>query len=140
MRRVGLIVLLSITATAADDKDKAHFAPGPAASYPNHQTAEKISVAAVPYVTEEQAHIAFGKANPNKYGVLPVLVILENGTGKALRLDLQAEFIEPGGKHIEATPALDVTFIGGNKRPPKMPGSSGGPFPLPRRQKRGPLD
>jgi hypothetical protein len=140
MRRVGLIVLLSITATAADDKDKAHFAPGPAASYPNHQTAEKITVAAVPYVTEEQAHTAFGKANPNKYGVLPVLVILENGTGKALRLNLQAEFIEPGGKHIEATPALDVTFIGGNKRPPKMPGSSGGPFPLPRHQKRGPLD
>jgi hypothetical protein len=92
----------------------------------------------VPFVTDEQTEAAFGKKNPNKYGVLPVLVILENGTGKALRLNLQAEFIEPTGHHLEATPAGDVVFIGGNTRPPKLPGTN--PLPLPRRSKRGPLN
>jgi hypothetical protein len=140
MRRVALIVLLSIAVSAGDDKDKTRFAPGPAESYPNHQTVDKITIAAVPYVTEAQAHAAFDKANPNKYGVLPILVVIANATGKALRLDLQAEFIEPDGKHLDATPALDVTFIGGSKKVPRIPGSSGAPFPLPRRTKGGPLD
>src|SRR5580700_6436355 len=98
MRRVALIVLLSIAASAGDDKDKTHFPPGPAESYPNHQTADKITIAAVPFVSEEQTRAAFDKANPNRYGVLPILVTLSNGTGKALRLDLQAEYIEPGGR------------------------------------------
>jgi hypothetical protein len=138
MKRVALIVLLSIAASRADDKDKTHFAPGPASSYPGHQTLDKITIAAVPFITEDQAHMAFGKANPYKYGVLPVLVILENGTGKALRLDLKAEFEEAGGQHLEATPASDVTFIGGNVRAPKVPGS--GPLPFPTRKKKGPLN
>jgi hypothetical protein len=138
MRRVALIVLLSIAASRADDKDKEHFSPGAASSYPGHQTLDKITIAAVPFVTEEQARTAFGKANPYKYGVLPVLVILENKTGKALRLNLSAEFEEAGGRHLEATPPADVTFIGGNVRPPKVPGS--GPLPFPTRKKNGPLN
>ena len=138
MKRVALIVLLSIPAAAGDDKDKARFEPGPASSYPGHQTLDKITIAAVPFATEAQAHTAFGKVDPNRYGVLPVLVILENGTGKTLRLDLEAEFVEPDGKHVEATPASDVTFIGGDTRPPRIPGTS--PIPLPRRRKKGPLN
>jgi hypothetical protein len=142
MRRVavfsGVIVLLSIAAQAGDDKDKDRFAPAAAASYKGSRTTEKITLAAVPFLTEEQVHTAFGKVNPNKYGVLPVLVILENGTGKALRLSLSADYIAPGGKHVDATPAADVTFIGGSGKPPSMPGSS--PLPFPRRAKKGPLN
>lgn len=142
MRRVavfsGLIVLLSIAAKAGDDKDKDRFAPGAAASYKGSQTTEKITMAAIPFLTEEQMHSAFGKANPNKYGVLPVLVIIENGTGKALRLDLSADYISPDGKHVDATPASDVTFIGGSGKAPSMPGTN--PLPFPRRAKKGPLN
>ena len=138
MKRVALIVLLSIAAATGDDKDKARFEPGKAASYPSHQTLDNITIAGVPYTTEAQARSAFGKVNPNRYGVLPVLVILENGTGKALRLDLQAEFVEPGGGHIDATPAADVTFIGGDTSAPRIPGTS--PLPFPRRRKKGPLN
>src|SRR5882724_11658079 len=106
MRRVAVfsgvwIVLLSITAWAADDKDKEHFVPGAASSYRGSQTNEKITIAAVPFLTEEQMRSAFGKVNPSKYGVLPVLVILENGTGKALRLSLSADYIGPDGKHVD---------------------------------------
>jgi hypothetical protein len=142
MRRVavfsGVIVLLSIAAQAGDDKDKDRFSPGPAASYKGNLTTEKISIAAVPFVTEEQMRSAFGKVNPTRYGVLPVLVILENGTGKALRLSLQADIVAPDGKHLDATPASDVTFIGGSGKPPKIPGSN--PLPFPRKSKNGPLN
>ena len=88
-------------------------APAAASSYKGSQTTEKITIAAVPFVSEEQVRSAFGKVDPNHYGVLPVLVVLENGTGKALRLSLQADYIGPDGKHVDATPASDATFIGG---------------------------
>lgn len=141
MRRVAVfssvwIVLLSIA--FADDKDKDRFAPAAASSYKGATTTEKITIAAVPFLGEEQVRSAFGKVNPNKYGVLPVLVVMENGTGKALRLNLQADYIGPDGKHVEATPATDVTFIGGSGKPPSIPGTN--PLPFPRRAKKGPLN
>jgi len=126
---------------SAADKDKDRFAPGTASSYPGHQTMDGITLAAVPYVTEDQVKSAFGKVDPNKYGVLPVLVILENGTGKALRLDLQAEFVDPGRRHVEATPASDVLYIGTQVKRPKLPGTSPYPNPFPRKgPKKGPLN
>ena len=59
MRRVAVIVLLSITAVAAADKDKPRFAPRPAASYPSHQTLDKITIAAVPYLTDAETAMTF---------------------------------------------------------------------------------
>jgi hypothetical protein len=129
-------VLLSIAAVSADDK--VPFRPGPASSYPNHQTLDKITIAAVAYVSDDQVRSAFGKVNPPKYGVEPILVILQNDTGKTLRLDLEAEFVDPGNRHIEATPASDVLYIGTEVKRPRMPGAS--PIPLPSRNKKGPLN
>jgi hypothetical protein len=139
MKRVALIVLLSIAVAAAADKDKTRFAPGPASSYPGHQTIENITIAAVPFVTDEQTRTAFDKVNPNKYGVLPVLVVMENGTGKALRLDLEAAYVDPGNRHIEAMPPDDVLRFNGVTKPPKL-GANPLPIPLPRREKKGPLN
>jgi hypothetical protein len=142
MRRVavfsGVWIVLSIAAQGGDDKDKDRFAPSPASSYKGSQTTEKITVAAVPFVDEEQIRSAFGKVNPNKYGVLPVLVILENGTGKALKLNLEADFVGSDGRHMEATPASDVTFVGGSGKAPPIPGAN--PLPFPRKSKKGPLN
>ena len=140
MRRVAVfssVILLSI-AWGGDDKDKDRFAPAAASSYKGATTTDKITMAAVPFISEEQMHSAFGKVNPSKYGVLPVLVVIENGTGKALRLNLQADYIGPDNKHVDATPALDVTFIGGSTKPPSMPGTN--PLPWPKRAKKGPLN
>ena len=139
MRPVALIVLLSIAAVGGDDKEK-RFTVDSAASYPGHQTIEKITIAAIPYTSEDQMKIAFGKANPYKYGVLPVLVVLQNDTGKALRLDLQAEFVDPGNRHVEATSADDVLYIGASTKPPKLRGSSPYPNPFPHGPKKGPLN
>jgi len=106
MRR-AFIVLLSITAAMAVDK-KPGFAPEPAASYPAHRTQEKITIAAKPYNTAELAATAFGKVKPHERGILPVLVVIQNDTGKALRLDLTAEFVTADGQHVEAMPPDDV--------------------------------
>ncbi len=106
MRR-ALIVLLSITAAWAVDKKPA-FAPGAASSYPGHVTADKITIAAKPYNTNELAATAFGKVKPHEYGITPVLVVIKNDTGKALRLDLKAEFITPSGEHLDAMSPDDV--------------------------------
>ena len=133
------MVLLSIAAAGSDDKDKP-FKPSPASSYPNHQTLDKITIAAIPYVTEEQQKEAFGKAQPIKHGVLPALVVMQNNTGKTLRLDLQAEFEDPGGRHVEATPASDVIYIDGNVKRPRMPHTTPYPNPFPHKPKGGPLD
>ena len=140
MRRVAVIFLLSIAAAVAADKDKARFAPGPAASYPSHQTLDKITIAAVPYLTDSETAAAFGKLNPNKYGVLPVLVVLENGTGKALRLNLRAEFVTADGKHVIALTPDDVQHLNGGAKAPKIGGGPRLPVPLPRREKKGPLN
>jgi len=138
MRRVALIILLSIAAQGADDKDKTRFAPAKAASYPGHQTIEKITVAAVPFINEDQAKTAFGKVNPYKYGVLPVLVIIENGTGKAVRLDLTAEYVDPGGRHVVASdPDYIYHMNAGDVQRTRIPAPN--PLPLPQRDKKGPL-
>jgi len=139
MRRVA-IVLLSIAAASAGDKDKVPFSPGPASSYPGHQTLDKITIAAVPFTTEEQAASAFGKANPYKYGILPVLVILQNDTGKALKLDLKAEFVDAANRHVDAMAPPDVTLWDGSRHASWKTGSSPlPPLPLPRKPKKGPL-
>jgi hypothetical protein len=138
MQRLLIVILLSVTAVFADDRPP--FKVGPASSYPGHQSLDKITIAAIPYVTEEQSRSAFGKVNPSKYGVVPVLVILQNDTGKTLRLALEAEYVDPGNRRIESTPANDILYVGVEVKRPRMPGTSPNPIPLPRRDKKGPLN
>jgi len=140
MKRVALIVLLSIPAAMAVDKDKGHFVPGPASSYPGHQTQEGITIAAVPYITEEQAKSAFGKVNPYEHGILPVLVIIENGSGSALRLNMKVQFVDPENHHLDDYPADDLIYYQGVRKPPHLGPPSALPIPLPRSHKKGPLN
>ena len=123
---------------AADSKkDAGKFLPGPASSYRTKQTNDHVTVAAVVYDTEELAHTAFGKLNPNQYGVLPVLVIIQNDTDQALKLDhLQAEYTGVDGREVEATPADEVQTLGGPDRP-NVPVAT--PIPIHRKHKN-PLD
>src|SRR6266852_3718736 len=113
----------SFALAGAADKDL-RFAPGPAASYPTRQTIEKVTIAAIPYTSEEQVHSAFGKLDPNKYGILPVLVVIHNESDQTLRLDnLKLEYITPSRTHIDATPAKDVPYVSGNIKQPRIENS-----------------
>jgi hypothetical protein len=131
---------LSIPAAIAADKDKGHFVPGPASSYPGNQTQEGITIAAVPFITEEQAKSAFGKVNPYERGILPVLVIVENGSGKALRLDLTVQFVDRENHHLDAIPPEDVITYQAIKKPPRIGPTTPLPIPVPKSKKKGPLN
>ncbi len=68
-----------------------------------------------------------------------MLVVIQNDTGKTLRLDLKAEFVDPRNEHLEAMPPSDVVLFDGAPRQGwKVPQPS--PLPLPRKQKKGPLN
>lgn len=93
------------------------FSAGPAASY-SHQTNEKVTIGVAAYVSDEQAHTAFGKHNPYNYGVLPVLVVIQNDSGKSVRLDdMQTVLVAPDHSRVDATPAQDVRFLQGANQP-----------------------
>ena len=122
-----LAIFLSISAAVASDKDKGSFKPGPASSYETKQAQEKVTVAAVPYVNDDELRAAFGKKNPYQYGILPVLVIVQNDSAKALRLDLKTEYVDPDGRHIDSVPASELQYIA---VAPKR-NDVGGSIPLP---------
>jgi len=133
-----LALLLSIAAASAADKDAA-FKPGPAASYASHQTNEKITIGVEPYNSGDKIKAAFGKLDPYQYGVLPVLVVIQNDSDHAIRLDkLRAEYVGPNRDRVEATPARDVKYLQGPDRPNAIPGPGGRVKVL--KPKKNPLD
>jgi hypothetical protein len=122
-----VLFLVSITALAGADNDKAEFKARPVADYPHRQTSEKLTIAAQPMETDDETREAFGKVNPNRYGVLPVLLVIKNDGPDAIRLDqMKLVYNLPGGTHLEATPAQDVRFLNGVREPKGLPGPTGG--------------
>ncbi len=137
-RRKFLMLLLSIASAPGADNKAPKFSPGPASSYPNHQKLAQVTLAALACETDEQARPPFGKLNPYRHGVLPVLLLISNESSQALRLDqLRVEYISLEGHRIEATPAADVQYLDGPGRP-KMTKT---PSPIPGlgRKKKNPL-
>lgn len=119
----SLALLLSISAGFAADKETP-FKAGPADSYASHQSNAQITIGVDPFVTADKVALAFGKLNPSQFGILPVLVVIQNDSGKAIRLDrLKVEYAGPNHDRVEATPARDVRYL----RPPQRPGAIEGP-------------
>ncbi|MCC6858136.1 MAG: hypothetical protein IT158_06240 [Bryobacterales bacterium] len=133
------LLLAGAALCAAADKEKSVFQPGPAASYPAHLTVSNVTIAAAPFETDEQARPAFGKNNPYKYGILPVLIVIQNDSNETLNLEgMKVEFVGPDRVHLDAIPADEVRYVsGGNK-----PGVMSGPLPTgPKiRRRKNPLD
>jgi hypothetical protein len=136
-KRLALL-FLSISACVAADKETP-FKAGPAASYPSHQSNAQITIGADAYVTLEKVKTAFGKVDPNQFGVLPVLVVIQNDSDKAIRLDrLKVEYVGANHEHVDATPAREVRYLKGPDRPNVMTGPTGTPKVL--KGKKNPLD
>ena len=129
-----LPVLMLVAPAFGDKKDEVKFAPGPVASYATKQTNEKVTIALKAYDTEELAHTAFGKLNPYQYGILPILVIVQNDTNETLRLEgMRVKYTDYDGTEIESTPASDVPYAVDH---PKRPaGPDGLPIPPELRKK-----
>jgi hypothetical protein len=123
-----LCLFVSITALlwpAAGD-DKTPFQAKPVSEYPHRQISEKVTIAADQFVTDEQTKDAFGKLNPWRYGILPVLVVIQNDSPDALRVErIRFVYTLPDGARIEATPAADIKYLKGAKPPKSIPGPVG---------------
>src|SRR5437868_158693 len=124
-----LALLMSITAVVgpnkgwAADKDRPKFEMEPAASYLSHQTSEKVTIGASICDTAEKAKAAFGKLNPYQYGILPVLVVIQNDGAQTVRVDnIRVDYVTPDGSHIDATPAKDVRYLSGPRQPKVVTG------------------
>ena len=134
----SFVLLLSIFAAFGADKDTP-FRPEPMESYACRRTQESLTIAGEPFDKEEETRQAFNKLNPNRYGILPVLVVMRNDGPVTLMLEgMRVEYITESRQKIEATPPRDVTKIGTQARPSVY----SGPLPtrLPRSSKKSPLD
>jgi hypothetical protein len=130
-----LALFISITAGFAADKTP--FKAAPAASYAHKQTNAGITIAAEPFTTADKLKTAFGKLDPNQYGILPVLVVIQNDTKESIRLDrLKVEYVSPKVR-VEATPPREVRYVRGVQRP-SVYGGPGGRVAI--RGKKNPLD
>jgi hypothetical protein len=136
-KRLALITSIAATFAGnnpAADKDPP-FRPPVAADLPHHQTNDKVTIGADPYISGEKMKAAFGKLIPYQYGVLPVLVSFQNDSGQTINIKgMKAEYVAPDGQRIEATPAKDVRYAHPGGRP-NIPVT---PVPLP--HKKNPLD
>ena len=132
-----LALFMSIAAVFAADKD-APFRPAAAGSLPHHQTNAQVTIGAEAYDSADTAKAAFGKLNPYEYGIMPVLVVIQNDSNQTIRLDhMKVEYVSPAGR-VVATPSRDVRYTRGPDRPTGIPGPTGG-IKIPR-GKKNPLD
>jgi|ERR1051326_9627693 hypothetical protein len=118
-----LLPVLMLRAPAfADKKDEVKFSPGPVASYATKQTNENVTIALRSYDSEELARTAFGKVNPYQYGILPILVVIQNDTNESLKLDrMRVKYTDYDGQEIEATPAAEVPYAVEHPKRPSNP-------------------
>jgi hypothetical protein len=133
--RLLIPAVILIAPVFADKKDEVKFSPEPVQSYPSKQTNENVTIAVKAYDTEDLAQTAFGKLHPYQYGILPVLVIVQNDTNETLALDrISVKYSDFNGQQIDATPAADVPFtVEGPRRP--SAGGDGNPIPPELRKK-----
>jgi hypothetical protein len=82
---------------------------------------------------------AFGKRTDLlRYGVLPVLVVVENKRDKALDLrDLEVNLVAADGRHASAVSPEDIPFLA---TAGKHPSQTGVRVPVPLPKKKNPLD
>ena len=132
---ITLAAALFLGARASDDEP---FRPLAASEYA-HQTVQQVIVGAKAYDTQELTAQAFGKkADLLKYGVFPVLVVVENKRADSLDLrQLEVSLVASDGRHVSAVSPDELPFLAKNgKRRPAGPAIA---LPVPMPKKKSPL-
>jgi hypothetical protein len=136
MRTLAMLVLafLSIASSFAGSADK-KFQAGPASQY-SHQENDQVTLGAKAFTDSEEVKRVFGKkVDLDRFGVLPVLLVIQNGRKQSLDLNaLQVRLVPSSGKSIVPIDADQVTSLGKTGNPPTI-----NPQHLPRFRKN-PLD
>jgi hypothetical protein len=123
LRLVSSIAIAAGLCSAAEPA----FQPKPAEQYASKQTSNGVTIGAEVYTTDEQTKAPFGKVNPWKWNVLPVLVVIHNASPNAIHVDrARFQYELPDGSKVEATPASDVKYAKGPKEPSARVGPLGG--------------
>lgn len=132
---IALIALLRGTGVNASEKE---FQVGAASDYA-HQSSDQVTVGAKSFDNEELTSSAFGKKTELlRYGVLPVLVVVENKRDKALDLrDIEVSLVAGDGRHAPAVSPEDLPFLATQG---KHPSQTGVKVPVPLPKKKNPLD
>ncbi len=127
-------LLAGMVAVAADKAFQAS-----AASDYAHQSSGKVTVGAKSFDNEDLTAEAFGKkADLLKYGVLPVLVVVENKRDQALDLrNLEVNLVASDGRHSSSINSEDIPFLA---TAGKHPSQTGVRVPVPLPKKKNPLD
>jgi hypothetical protein len=121
----ALAIQLGVQPAFAADKET--FQAKPADQYANKQTTDGVTIAAEAFTTDEQTKTAFGKLNPWRYNILPVLVVIRNSSPNTVRLEkLHFEYELPDRSRVVSTPASDVKYTKGPSRPKMVTGPLGG--------------
>jgi len=130
MRRNAACLLFCAPFVLLGVGEKDQFTP-PTVEQMEKQTISEVTIAAQAFDTEVLCKPPFGKVNPNKYGVLPVWVVVKNNSKKSVKLDgAMFQYHDLNRNKIEATPANEVRFANSPKRPRMSPSPL--PFPLPK--------
>ncbi len=130
---MGLLTFLLAAALAAKDPPLRNL---PASTYAARDAHDGVTIAAEPYDTPEKSKQFFGKYDPLKVGIMPVLLTITNGSQDALRLDnLEIQFIAADRKSAEPIPAETVSAWARGKQPPPRIGPQPS-SPLPRLPKK----
>lgn len=139
LRFKASILLLTSLVSAAADKG-VPFKPSPASEYEAKANFDQVLIAVDACDTAEKTKTAFGKITPNRYSVLPILLVIENNRKSPLDMrNLRVTYRPRGGQEIESTPSSEVKYEGAGPSKPKLPGTTRYPIPLPSRKKNGPL-
>jgi len=135
---IALMAVLLLGRPSSDDKEP--FRAGKATEYAN-QTSEQVLVGAKAFDNADLVADAFGKkADLLRYGVLPVLVVVENKRDKSIDLrDMEVSLVATDGRHVSPISADEVAYLAKNgRRRPKGPGD-GVQLPIPLPAKKNPL-
>ena len=135
---LSVLLSTSIAAAFGADNDHGKFTVHPVNEYPHRQTSEKVTIAAQALETDAETAEAFGKVNPYRLGILPVLIVIQNNSADAIRVDrLKFVYVLPDRSRVEATPAHEVQYIHGAKQPQGVNKPMGGV--IPRKSPKNPL-
>jgi hypothetical protein len=127
------LLSISLAATLAADKD---FKPAAPDQYP-HQENQKVLIGSKPFDSLEQTRPVFGKKTDlNRYGILPVLVVIRNNRGQALDLNgLDVKLSATGSQAVIPLEPQEVAAIANPAQRPKTM-----PSPIPHKRQSNALD
>lgn len=115
-----VLALLSIASALAWGADK-RFSPGPPEQYA-HQQNEQVTLGAKAFSDSDETKSVFGKkVDLNRYGVLPVLLVVHNGRGKTIDLNgLEVKLVPSGGRSVIPLEPGEVSSIANPSKEPSV--------------------